>query len=186
MDQHAHIEINFAGRDYRRLARIFKSLVAASIVFLVVLVALVRTVVVFRADTAALDLPIKELALRDADVQSVLAERTRFLGDVSRLSGLLESRRFSWVRLLTSIEAAFPAGAALEHISYNAKDSSLTLEGKADSPEALRNLMVGLEKSPSFKDALLKHQSVEKGIIAFAVGTKYRDTISASRVAAAQ
>jgi hypothetical protein len=68
----------------------------------------------------------------------------------------------------------FPAGAALERLQYDPKDRSLVLDGRAQSPEALRNLMVGLEKSPLFKDPLLKHQSVEKGVISFTVGAHYR------------
>jgi Tfp pilus assembly protein PilN len=68
---------------------------------------------------------------------------------------------------------------ALDRMEYNRKDNSLALEGKARSPESLRNLMVGLEKSASFKDPLLKHQSLDKGNISFNVVALYQEHTAA-------
>ena len=97
------------------------------------------------------------------------------------MAGLMEARRFSWTRLLTGLEAAFPVGVALTKLDFNPKERTLVIEGVAQSPEALRNLMVGLEKSTYFRDPLLKHQSVDKGIISFNVASVYTDNIVALR-----
>jgi len=60
-------------------------------------------------------------------------------------------------------------------VELNPKDFTLTLNGMARSPESLRNLVVAMEKSASFKDPFLKHQSVEKGSISFNVVAVYRE-----------
>ena len=171
----APIGINFASRDYRLLAKILWSLIAGSLVLLAALVVMARVSVSSHAHAALLDRGLAKLTARDNEIKVVLLEREQLLKDISTMSPLMEARRFSWTRLLTGIEAAFPTGVALERVAFNPKDSTLSLEGKAASPEALRNLMVGLEKSASFKDPLLKHQSIDKGVISFAVGTKYHE-----------
>jgi hypothetical protein len=76
---------------------------------------------------------------------------------------------------LTSGEKIFPVGVALAKIDYNHRDRSLALEGAAESPESLRNLMIGLERTPAFAEPYLKHQSVDKGSISFNVVAFYRE-----------
>jgi len=111
----------------------------------------------------------------DAQILPVLQEREQIVRDLTTMAGLMESRRFSWTQLLTSMESAFPTGVALTKFDYHPGEHSLMLEGVASSPEALRNLMVGLEKSGSFRGPLLKHQSIDKGSISFNVVTLYTD-----------
>ncbi len=178
MKRPALIRINFASRDYRLLANIYRSTVAGCVALLIALGVITWAAVSDHADSIVLGLRVAELDARVEEMKPVLVEREQFLKDVSTMGGLMESRRFSWTRLLTSIEAAFPTGTAVERVSFNPRDFTLSLEGKARSPEALRNLMVGLEKSASFKDPLLRHQSVDKGTISFAVGAKYHDAKS--------
>ena len=68
-----------------------------------------------------------------------------------------------------------PTGVALKHVKFNPKDATLTLNGMARSPESLRNLVVAMEKSSSFNNSFLKHQSLEKGNISFNVVAVYRE-----------
>jgi hypothetical protein len=58
-------------------------------------------------------------------------------------------------------------------VKYHENERTVMLDGKARSPEALQGLVVGLEKSASFKDPFLKHQSLEKGSITFNVIAVY-------------
>lgn len=167
-------EINFASRDYRLSSRLTGALIAVSAVFLALAAAMVWTAMGHHGQKTALERQTADLTARNEKLLPVLEERERLLRDLNAMAGLIEARKFFWTGLLTNIEEAFPAGAALERMQYNPKDRSLVLDGRAQSPEALRNLMAGLEKSPSFKDPLLKHQSVEKGIITFTVGAHYR------------
>jgi hypothetical protein len=102
------------------------------------------------------------------------------LKNLSAASGLHEARKLSWTRLLTSIETIFPTGVALKKLEFNPKDNMLLLEGAALSPEALRNLVIGMEKSTSFKDLFLKNQSIEKGHISFNVVAIYRENPGAA------
>ena len=169
------IAINFASRNYRLISRIYEVIVAMNIVLLAVLAVLLWTARSYHADITVLDQRQKELKVAEEQMKPVLIERDRVIKDLSAMSGLMEVRRFSWTRLLTSIEAVVPAGVALNRLEYDRKVNSLLLEGKALSPESLRNLMVGLEKSASFKDQLLKHQSLDKGNISFNVVALYQE-----------
>ncbi len=169
------IDINFASADYRLSSRVFWGVLAVIAALLVVTAVMARTVLSYHAEKTALDRKLAELTARDEQLQPVLAERENLLRDLSAMSGIVEARRFSWTQLLTDIERIFPEGVALDHMGYNPKDRALVLEGGAQSPEALRNLMVGLEKSALFKNPFLKHQSVDKGVISFTVGAFYRE-----------
>jgi hypothetical protein len=71
---------------------------------------------------------------------------------------------------------------ALTSVEFNDKERTVMLNGKARSPEALQSLVVGLEKSASFKDPFLKHQSLEKGSISFNVIAVYHADASAGVV----
>jgi Tfp pilus assembly protein PilN len=173
------IAINFASRDYRLISRISAVLVAMNILLLAVTAAMLWTARSYRADVVVMDQKLKELRDAEEQMKPVLSERDQIVKELTAMSGLMEARRFSWTRLLTSIEAVVPAGVALDRMEYNRKDDSLALEGKARSPESLRNLMVGLEKSASFKDPLLKHQSLDKGNISFNVVALYQEHTAA-------
>jgi Tfp pilus assembly protein PilN len=169
------IAINFASRNYRLISRISAGLVAMNVLLIAATAVMLWTARSYNADVTVMDQKLKELKDAEDQMKPVLSERDRIIKELTAMSGLVEARRFSWTRLLTSIEAVVPAGVALDRMEYNRKDNSLSLEGKALSPESLRNLMVGLEKSASFKDPLLKHQSLDKGDISFNVVALYQE-----------
>jgi Tfp pilus assembly protein PilN len=174
------ISINFASRNYRLISRVRTVLVAGCVVLALMAAGMLWTAVSLRAHIAAAE---RELAQRKADdeqARSLLVEREQLVKDLSAMSGITAARKFSWTKLLTSMEAVVPAGAALKSLDFNPEDRTLTLEGEARSPEALRNLIVGLERSASFKNPFLKHQSLEKGTISFNVVAVYREDAGAA------
>jgi Tfp pilus assembly protein PilN len=169
------ITINFASRNYRLIGQFRSGLITGSILLVAITAGMLWTAVSLRDNLSSLDRKLQELKAADEKVRPALLERERLVKDLTAMSGLMESRKISWTRLLTSIEAVVPVGVALKKVEFNPKDSTLTLEGVARSPESLRNLVVAMEKSPSFKDPFLKHQSLEKGNITFNVVTVYRE-----------
>jgi len=169
------ITISFATRNYRLIRRIHGGLITACVLLCIVLAGMLWATVSRRADIAAMARLVKDAETADEQLQPVLKEREQLVKDLTAMSGLLESRRLSWTRLLTRLEAVVPVGVALTRLEFNAKDLSLTLEGMAQSPEALRTLVVGMERSAAFKDPFLKHQSLEKGNISFNVIAVYHE-----------
>ena len=169
------ITINFASRNYHLIGRIRSGLLAGSILLVALTTGLLWTAVSLRENVYAMDRKLHELKAADEQVRPALSERERLVKDLTAMSGLMESRKISWTWFLTNIEAVVPVGVALKKVDFNPKDSTLTLEGVARSPESLRNLVVAMEKSTSFKDPFLKHQSLEKGNITFNVVTGYRE-----------
>jgi Tfp pilus assembly protein PilN len=134
----------------------------------------------------AVENKLNDAQATDEQTQPLFYEREQLVKDLTAMSGLLESRKFSWTRLLTSIEAVVPTGVALTRVEFNDKERTVMLDGKARSPEALRSLVVGLEKSASFKEPFLKHQSLEKGSISFNVIAVYHADSSAGVAQAKQ
>ncbi len=169
------IKINFASRNYRLIGRIKSGLIAGIIILAVITVGMLWTAVSLRANISFMDEILQELEEADAQARPALLERDQLVKDLTAMSGLMESRKISWTRILTSIEAVVPVGVALKHVEFNPKDSTLTLNGMARSPESLRNLVVAMERSAPFKDPSLKHQSLEKGSISFNVVAIYRE-----------
>ena len=170
------ITINFAGRNYRLMARIFHGLVLTTVMLSGLMLFIVVKSLLLRRDIAALDRSVKESQAAEEQFRPLLAERDRIVKDLNTMAGLVQARSFSWTHMLTSLERAVPIGVALGKVEFDPKERMLTLEGAAQSPEALRNLMVGLERTPGFQEPYLKHQSLEKGIISFNVVTYYRET----------
>ena len=175
------ITINFASRNYRLAARLSAALAAVTVLLVAVLIVQIRDFTDSRAARVALEQRLKQQSEREEQVRPILLERAQSVSDLTAMAGLMEARRFSWTRLLTSLERVFPVGVALTKLEFNPKERTLVIEGVAQSPEALRNLMVGLERSADFKDPLLKHQSVDKGIILFNVASVYLENSAASR-----
>lgn len=167
-------DMNFATRDYRLSARIAAGLAAVSAVLLVVSLGIAVTVLTGRSEGTALERQIADLAGRMEKLQTALNERDRLLKELGTMTALMESKRFSWTGLLTNIERVFPTGVALDRLQCDMKERSLLLDGRAQSPEALRNLVIGLERSSAFSDSQLRHQSVERGVISFTIGVRYR------------
>ncbi len=180
MIRRAAIDINFASRNYRLSARIYSGLMAASVFLAVLALFVLGKTFSYRAGIAVMDVKVKEMAQTEEQVRPVLMEREQLTRDLSAMSALMEARRFSWTRLLTNIESVFPVGVALSRVDFNLRDRSLMFDGTALSPEALRNFMVGLEKSPSFRDPFLKHQSVDRGSISFNVAARYQEAQAAA------
>ncbi len=175
------ITINFASRNYRLASRLSAGLAVVTVLLTAVLSIQVWFFTDSRAGRVALEQKLKQQTDREEQIRPVLQERARIVSDLTAMAGMMEARRFSWTRLLTGLETAFPIGVALTKLEFNTKERTLVIEGVAQSPEALRNLMVGLEKSAYFKDPLLKHQSVDKGTISFNVASFYTDHIVALR-----
>ncbi len=169
------IPINFASRNFRRIAQFQGVLTAVSAALCITLIGMLWTTASLRRHISAMDGRLKGLEAADENIRMELRERDQLVKDLSRMSSLMEPMRFSWIGLLTSLETAVPLGVAFKQVSYNPQDRSLTLEGEARSPEALRNLVVNLEKSASFKNPILKHQSINKGINLFDVVVVYSE-----------
>jgi Tfp pilus assembly protein PilN len=169
------ININFASRNYRLIGRIQSALMAGIIILVAITAGMIWTTFSLRANISFMDRKIRELEAADAQARPEIVEREQLVKDLTAMSGLMASRKISWTRLLTSIEAVVPVGVALKHVEFNANDSTLTLNGSARSPEALRNLVVAMEKAAPFKSPSLKHQSLEKGSISFNVVAVYRE-----------
>ncbi|HXY62434.1 MAG TPA: PilN domain-containing protein [Nitrospirota bacterium] len=170
------IAINFASRNYRLSALIRKVLLVGSVILSLTASALLLASFTLHREATILEKKLKDAESADAEVKPVLAERAQLEKSLSAMSGLLESRRFSWTTFLTNIESVVPKGVAMRRVDFNPQDGMLSFEGVAQSPEALRDLIVGLERSASFKEPLLKHQSQEKGSISFnVVAIYYRD-----------
>lgn len=180
------ITINFASGNYRRIETIRAGLIAGSAVLAVVLAGLIGTGISLRANMYAVENKLNDAQATDEQTQPLFLEREQLVKDLTAMSGLLESRKFSWTRLLTSIEAVVPTGVALTRVEFSDKERTVMLDGKARSPEALRSLVVGLEKSASFKEPFLKHQSLEKGSISFNVIAVYHADSSAGVAQAKQ
>jgi Tfp pilus assembly protein PilN len=174
------IAINFASRNFRLISQITRGMIVGSAILTLTAADMLWTSVSLRRDISVMERKLKDAEAADAEVKPVLAERERLVKELSAMSGLLESRKFSWTRLLTNIEAIVPKGVAMNRVDFNPHDGTLSVEGMAQSPEALRNLIVGLERSASFKEPFLKHQSLDKGSISFNVVAVYHDNRNAA------
>lgn len=180
------ISINFATRNYRRIQQLQRVLIVFILALFVIAGAVVWSTLSLRSGIAAIDERIKELETDQEQFKPILAEREQVIRDLSAMSALMESRTFSWTRLFTRIEHAFPVGVAVAKVEYNRRERMLALEGAAHSPESLTNLMVAFERSHFFKDPYLKHQSVDKGSISFNVVAIYNEHQAAAAGMAAR
>ncbi len=170
------ITINFATRNYRLAARLLQGLVVACVLLAVLAVFIVAKGMLLRRDIAALDRNVKEIQAAENEIRPLLLERDRIVRDLNAMGNLVRARSFSWTRLLTNLERAVPIGVALRKVDFDPKERMLSLEGAAQSPESLRSLMVGLERTSGFQDPYLKNQSIEKGNISFNVVFYYRES----------
>ncbi len=173
------ITINFASRNYRLVENVRTGLIAGSAMLCIVMAGLVWTMITLRSNVSSMEEKVNNAMKADGQLASLLLERQQIVKDLNSMYGLMDSRKFSWTKLLTSIETVVPRGVALTHVEFIAKEHTVLLDGVAQSPEALRTLVVGLEQSPSFKNPFLKHQSLEKGNLLFNVVTVYQEHKSA-------
>jgi len=168
------ITVNFARTDYRLIARLQWGVVAAIGLLCVIAGALLWTAGSYRHQAAAAEQQVRDLAVSAGKLRPAIEERQQLVKNLSAMSGLIEARRHSWTQLLTGIEASFPAGLALTRMDFRPSDLTVVLEGDARSPEALSALMIGLQRSRSFRNPQLKHQSMDKGSLSFNVAVSYQ------------
>lgn len=168
------INVNFARTDYRLIARLQRGVVAAIALFCILAGALLWTAGSYRHQAAAAEQQVKDLAGSAGKLRPAIEERQQLVKNLSAMSGLIEARRHSWTQFLTGIEAAFPTGIALTKVDFRPRDLTVVLEGDARSPEALSGLMIGLQRSRSFRNPQLKHQSMDKGSLSFNVAVSYQ------------
>jgi Tfp pilus assembly protein PilN len=165
--------INFASKDYPLLYRIRTGLIVGSAVLLFITAGMIAEAVSLRTRTALIEQDVRERRTALDRVRSLLSERAELVKNLSAMSGITRSRQFSWTRLLSAIESVVPIGAALTTVDFNPDSSALSIEGASRSPEALRTLVIALEKSPLFREPRLKQQTLEKGTISFNVVAVY-------------
>ncbi len=170
------IDINFARSDFRSLLLIRRGLMLLVAIAAIVLFVLSLWARSYRTQVEAAQMQVKNLASSEEKLRPVMAERQQLVGNLNAMTGLLQARRFSWSRFLTHLEEVFPEGIALTRLELNPRDLTASLEGFAHSPEALSRLMIGLQQSRSFKNPLLKRQSMDKGILSFNVIVHYSET----------
>ena len=182
MKRSALITINFARTNFRLLMRLQQGLLVAVVLLGIMTCILVWKANSYRLQSAALTQQVKEFTASIEKLRPAMQERQQLIKDLGDMAGLLEARRFSWTQLLTGIEAAFPSGVALTRLEFNTHDRAVALEGTASSPESLSSLMIGMQKSRSFKSPLLKHQSIDKGNISFNVAVTYQEHMAAGAV----
>lgn len=167
--------INFASRNYRLAARITSLLVTASLVMAVAAAGMAWRAAALHKEISGLQKKLEDAGHADERVGPVLIERERLVKDLGDMSGVLDARRFSWSGFLTGLESVVPIGVALRKVDLDPKSRLVSLEGVAQSPESLRNLVVALERSKAFTEPYLKHQSLEKGSISFNVVAVYHE-----------
>ncbi len=170
------ISINFARTDHRALRMIRRWILVFAAAAAAVLVILSLSARSHRLKGDEAEKQVAELASSEARLRPVMDERKQLVGNLNAMTGLLQARKFSWTRFLTRLEAVFPEGIALTRLDLSPKDMTATLEGYAQSPEALSRLMIGLQQSRFFKNPLLKRQSMDKGILSFNVIVHYSET----------
>ncbi len=168
------VTINFASRNYRAVASAVRVLFGAAVVLALIALGMLWKSALLRKDLSEMNQKLTVAETEDKQVKFTLLEREKLVNDLNEMSGLVEARKFSWTLVFTSLEEAVPTGVALKNVTFSPKDRILSIEGMAQSPEALRDLMVGLEKSTSFTKPYLKHQSLEKGILSFNVVAVYQ------------
>jgi Tfp pilus assembly protein PilN len=109
------------------------------------------------ARTESLTAQLKAQMTRDALMMSP-EEMARIRTDVGFLNQLAEKRAFSWVQLLSDLEATVPLPIAISSAKVNFQESTVTLNGAAQDLSSLNMFVMNLQKHEAFrKAALLNH-----------------------------
>jgi Tfp pilus assembly protein PilN len=180
MKRPALITINFASTNFRLLMRLQQGLLLVVVLLGITTGILIWKANSYRVQSAVLTQQVREFTASIEKLRPAMQERQQLIKDLGDMAGLLDARRFSWTQLLTGIEATFPSGVALTRLEFNRRELAVALEGTASSPESLSNLMIGLQRSRSFRNPLLKHQSIDKGNISFNVAITYQEHLAAA------
>jgi Tfp pilus assembly protein PilN len=181
LKRRAAITINFAGIDYGLIVRLQQTGIAVVVMLALSAGSLFWSALSYRSAGAAAEQQVTSLADSAGKLRMAVQDRQQLIKNLNAMTALLEARRHSWTQFLTGIEAAFPAGIALTRVDFERRDRTALLEGVAQSPEALSNLMIGLQRSRSFRNPLLKHQSMDKGILSFNVAVIYQEPLAAGQ-----
>ncbi len=80
--------------------------------------------------------------------------------EVRFINQLAEKRRFSWVQMLHDLEEALPVGIVIEKIERAAKDSTITIDGRAVGMQEVNAFMTTLQTRPAFRHPVLHHHHV--------------------------
>jgi hypothetical protein len=165
------ITINFAGKNYRLLARVYAGMIAGCVVLCLVMAGMVWGAVALRADLSVLDRKLKEAAAADEQARPILMERT--------VVARPRPCQGSWSR--EDLVDAAPDEPRDGRAAGRGSDArAAQRQGPRPdstarrSPQSLRSWSWG-RKSASFKDPFLKHQSLEKGSISFNVVAVYHE-----------
>lgn len=169
------VSINFARTDYRLIFRAAIGLGLSACGLAVVALLLIVSGVSDMSRGRDMDKRLSELSSHEEKINAIIKEKEQLIRELNSMSALVSAREFSWTKMLTGIESVVPTGVAIKSVKYNPKDRSLSLEGTAGSPEALRNLVAMMEKSRFFREPFLRRQSIEKGRISFDVVAVYVD-----------
>jgi Tfp pilus assembly protein PilN len=175
MKRAAVITINFAQTNFGLFAQVRQWLIACIILLGILAGALLWMANATSHKGAAAEQRVRDLTASAEKLRPAMEERQQLVKNLGAMSALIETRRHSWTQFLSEIEAVFPFGIALTKVDFNIRDMTVALEGSAQSPEALSNLMIGLQRSRSFKNPQLKHQSMEKGSLSFNVAVSYQE-----------
>ena len=176
------ITINFATVDHLLISRVRAFLVGAAVLFVLLAAVQIASTASYRSRTVAVVEQAKLLEASEDTVRPAMDEREQLVRNLGEMTSLIDARRFSWTRLLTAVEEAFPSGMALARLEYDPRERLLALEGDARSPEALSSLMIGLQRTAILKNPLLKRQSMEKGTLTFHVTVSYDEVLAAGPV----
>ena len=113
------------------------------------------------ARTESLTAQLKVEMTRDALVMSP-EEMARIRTDVGFLNQLAEKRAFSWVQLLSDLEATVPLPIAISSVKVNFQESTVALNGAAQDLSSLNMFVMNLQKHEAFRKAALVNHHVHE------------------------
>jgi Tfp pilus assembly protein PilN len=104
---------------------------------------------------------LKAQMTRDALMMSP-EEIARIKMDVVFLNQLAEKRAFSWVQLLSDLEATLPLPIAISSVKVNFQESTVALNGVAQDLSSLNMFVMNLQKHEAFRKAVLANHHVHE------------------------
>lgn len=111
--------------------------------------------------TESLMAELKAQMTRDALMMSP-EEMARIRTDVGFLNQLAEKRAFSWVQLLSDLEATVPLPIAISSVKVNFQESTVALNGAAHDLASLNMFVMNLQKHEAFRKAALVNHHVHE------------------------
>lgn len=111
--------------------------------------------------TESLMAQLKAQMTRDGLMMSA-DEMGRIRTDVGFLNQLAEKRAFSWVQLLSDLEATVPLPIAISSVKVNFQESTVALNGVAQDLSSLNMFVMNLQKHEAFRKAGLVNHRVHE------------------------